>query len=99
MNLPGAEARAPAATKTTVKPSTKASDASRTCGRDDRGFTVPRLSSSVRPEMTETYPGLSGSTHGDTNERKPATNAASNVTSWDIGLLTWNPASPHFISF
>src|SRR5688500_2741716 len=41
---------------------------------------VPRISSSDNPEMYERYPGTSGSTQGETNDRRPAPNAASSVT-------------------
>src|SRR5207237_2694895 len=35
-----------------------------------------RSSSTPAPEISDTYPGTSGSTHGDRNEINPATNAA-----------------------
>ena len=39
-------------------------------------MTCWRSSSTPAPEISDTYPGTSGSTHGDRNEISPATNAA-----------------------
>ena len=40
------------------------------------------MSSIETPEMNEMYPGMRGSTQGETKERKPAAKAASSVTFW-----------------
>src|SRR5271157_551157 len=42
-------------------------------------------SSTPTPEIRETYPGTSGSTHGDKNEISPATKAARGSGRLDIG--------------
>src|SRR5437879_1925135 len=43
-----------------------------------------RSSSTPAPEISDTYPGTSGSTHGDRNEISPATNAAMGKGNDDI---------------
>src|SRR5450755_1157077 len=67
-------ATAPRAINTTLKPQMNVSECS---------ITVPNMrrlldcrSSTVAPEIRETYPGTKGSTQGDRNDRIPATNAA-----------------------
>src|SRR6187200_705176 len=77
-------AAAPSDTNTTENPSTKKSDAITTRRRDSAiaaapAPPVPCISSSVTPEMYERYPGISGRTHGDTNDNSPAKNAVKNV--------------------
>src|SRR5271166_5931283 len=67
-------AAAPSAMKTTLNPSTNVRECSITvrsirCSDDWR-------SSTLVPEIRDTYPGTSGSTHGERNERIPARNAA-----------------------
>ena len=52
-NRPTAVALAPAATKTTVKPNTNASEATITWRRDAAADASPCISSSVSPEMNE----------------------------------------------
>src|SRR5687767_8772574 len=90
-NWPIALAAAPSATKTIEKPMMNASDAMTTWRRAPTGWAtatvpppatiaVPRISSSERPEMYERYPGTSGRTHGEMNDRRPAPNAASSET-------------------
>src|SRR5689334_14145501 len=82
-NFPIAVAEAPSATKTSEKPMTKARDAMKTWARDADGAPAsPRMSSTDTPETKEMYPGISGRTQGETNDRKPAANAASSVTFW-----------------
>src|ERR1700756_985733 len=59
-------------------------------------------SSTPAPEISETYPGTSGNTHGDRNEMSPATKAAIGSGSVDIGIIlpvlprkkAWLRASP-----
>ena len=83
MNLPTAVAEAPSATNTIENPITKARDVRKICRRDvDGAAPVPRISSIETPEMKEMYPGMSGRTQGDTNDRNPAAKAASSVTFW-----------------
>jgi hypothetical protein len=43
-------------------------------------------SSTLAPEINETYPGTSGNTHGDKNETIPARNAVIGKGNEDIGL-------------
>ena len=46
------------------------------------------MSSSDAPETNEMYPGISGRTHGEMNDRNPATKAASSVTFSDTCYST-----------
>src|SRR5215470_9504382 len=64
----------PSVTKTILKPTMKAMEFSITLRR--RCPSSDLSSSTPAPETSETYPGTSGSTHGDKNEISPATKAA-----------------------
>src|SRR5690242_4101629 len=59
---------------TILKPRTKVSECSITV-RNIRRCGVCN-SSTLAPDISETYPGTKGSTHGDKNERSPAKKAA-----------------------
>ena len=67
-------ATAPKAIKTTLNPQINVSECSITVPSMRRSLDCK--SSTVAPEISDTYPGTRGSTHGDRNDRIPATNAA-----------------------
>src|SRR5215472_4624511 len=83
-NCPREVAAAPSITNTTVKPRMNMSECKSTVFNNLRSFDWS--SSTLAPEMRETYPGTSGSTHGERNETIPATNAAIGRGNEDIGL-------------
>src|SRR5271169_4123543 len=66
---------APSVMKTMLKPTMNAAELSITLRKSWPSFIFN--CSTPTPEINETYPGTSGSTHGDRNEISPATNAAS----------------------
>src|SRR5450759_5252116 len=85
MNFPTAVADAPSAMNTIEKPITNASEVRNTCRRELAGAaSVPRISSIDTPETNEMYPGMSGSTHGETKDKNPAAKAARSVKFWFI---------------
>src|SRR5689334_4875075 len=68
--------------KTILKPMMNIAECNIT-ERNRRRFS-PASSSTVEPEMSETYPGTSGNTHGDRNDSMPAINAARGKGRLDI---------------
>ena len=80
-NLPIALAEAPSAMNTSEKPRTKASDVTSTCRRDarrGRGAAAHLVQRHAGDERE--YPGISGRTQGEMNERTPRRSAANSVT-------------------
>jgi hypothetical protein len=77
-------AAAPSITNTTVKPRMNMSECKKTVFNNLRSFDWS--SSTLAPEIKETYPGTSGSTQGERNETIPARNAAIGRGNEDIGL-------------
>jgi len=77
MNWPSTDAEAPSATKTSEKPATKSTAGTMTLAVDRFS---PESSAVVRPVMNERYAGISGSTHGERNDTRPATKAATKPT-------------------
>src|SRR5580765_7699916 len=71
---PTVVAAAPNITKTTVNPRMNISECNSTVLSSLRSFVCS--SSTLAPEIKETYPGTSGSTQGERNETIPARNAA-----------------------
>src|SRR6202158_1199484 len=65
---------APSVMKTMLKPMMKAAELSITLRKSSPSFSFS--CSTPTPEIRETYPGTSGSTHGDRNEISPATKTA-----------------------
>src|SRR5712675_736339 len=77
-------AAAPSITNTSVKPRINMSECNSTVFSSLRSLFCS--SSTLAPEISETYPGTSGSTHGDKNETIPARNAVIGKGNEDIGL-------------
>src|SRR5438270_126402 len=77
-------AAAPSITNTRVKPRMNMSECNSTVFNNLRSLVCS--SSTLAPEISETYPGTSGNTHGDKNETIPATNAVIGKGNEDIGL-------------
>src|SRR6476469_7349679 len=77
-------AAAPSITNTSVKPRINMSECNSTVFNSLRSLFCN--SSTLAPEIRETYPGTSGSTHGDRNETIPARNAVIGKGNEDIGL-------------
>src|SRR4051812_28747429 len=79
--LPIQPAVAPSSTKMSETPALKASELMMTARRADERDSPPWpfKCSTLTPEMSEMYPGTSGSTHGVRNDRIPATNAMTMV--------------------
>src|SRR5215831_10966619 len=77
-------AAAPSITNTSVKPRINMSECNSTVFNSLRSLFCS--SSTLAPEIRETYPGTSGSTHGDRNETIPARNAVMGKGNEDIGL-------------
>ena len=77
-------AAAPSITNTRVKPRINMSECNSTVFNSLRSLFCS--SSTLAPEINETYPGTSGSTHGDKNETIPARNAVIGKGNEDIGL-------------
>src|SRR5579859_974933 len=75
-------AAAPSITNTRVKPRINMSECNSTVFNNLRSLVCN--SSTLAPEIKETYPGTSGSTHGDRNETIPARNAAIGKGNEDI---------------
>src|SRR5664279_1559238 len=73
---------APSVMKTMLKPRMNAAELSITLRKSSPSFSFS--CSTPTPEISETYPGTSGSTQGDRNEISPATNAASGNGKLDI---------------
>src|ERR1700728_2057509 len=73
-NWPTSVEIAPKVIKTILKPKMKAAELNitlrKSCPSCDFSCSTPT------PEIRETYPGTSGSTHGERNEIRPAKNAA-----------------------
>src|SRR5271157_221426 len=67
-------ATAPRAIKTTLNPQINVNECSITVPSMRRS--LDSKSSTVAPEINDTYPGTRGSTHGDRNDSTPARNAA-----------------------
>src|SRR5438270_271909 len=83
-SCPTLVAAAPSITNTRVKPRTNMSECSSTVFNSLRSLFWS--SSTLAPEINETYPGTSGNTHGDKNETIPARNAVIGKGNEDIGL-------------
>src|SRR5438270_8307541 len=77
-------AAAPSITNTRVKPRININECNSTVFNSLRSLVCS--SSTLAPEIRETYPGTSGSTHGDKNETIPARNAVIGKGNEDIGL-------------
>src|SRR5882762_6313087 len=73
-SCPTPVAAAPSMTKTTVNPRINITEFNSTVLRSLRSLDLS--SSTLAPEIKDTYPGTSGSTQGERNETSPATNAA-----------------------
>src|SRR5258708_39995684 len=71
---PTAVESAPRVTNTMVNPMMKAIEFSITLRNSDASWSFN--SSTPTPEISDTYPGTSGNTHGERNETRPATKAA-----------------------
>src|SRR5882672_11238772 len=84
-NCPTSVEIAPSVINTMLKPMMKAAEFNITlrnsCPWSDLSSSTPT------PEISETYPGTSGSTQGETKEINPATNAASGNGKVDMDLL------------
>src|SRR5438309_7229700 len=77
-------AAAPSITNTRVKPRMNMSECNSTVFNSLRSLVCS--SSTLAQEISETYPGTSGNTHGDRNETIPARNAVIGKGNEDIGL-------------
>src|SRR5712675_2228097 len=77
-------AAAPSITNTRVKPRINMIECNSTVFNSLRSLFCN--SSTLAPEIRETYPGTSGSTHGDKNETIPARNTIIGKGNEDIGL-------------
>src|SRR6267154_6089388 len=84
ISCPTLVAAAPSITNTRVKPRINMSECNSTVFNNLRSLFCS--SSTLAPEIRETYPGTSGSTHGDKNETIPARNAVIGKGNEDIGL-------------
>src|SRR5882724_11955786 len=84
ISCPTLVAAAPSITNTRVKPRINMSECNSTVFNSLRSLFCS--SSTLAPEIKETYPGTSGSTHGDKNETIPARNAVIGKGNEDIGL-------------
>src|SRR5882757_4204737 len=84
ISCPTLVAAAPSITKTRVKPRINISECNSTVFNSLRSLVWS--SSTLAPEINETYPGTSGSTHGDRNDTIPARNAVIGKGNEDIGL-------------
>src|SRR5580692_4123509 len=83
--------------KTMLKPMMKAAELSITLRKSWPSFIFS--CSTPTPEISETYPGTSGSTQGDRNENNPATKAASGngklvIFIYCSGLIVTTAVSP-----
>src|SRR3979411_2241896 len=84
ISCPTLVAAAPSITKTRVKPRININECNSTVFNSLRSLVWS--SSTLAPEIKDTYPGTSGSTHGDRNDTIPARKAVIGKGNEDIGL-------------